>query len=348
MVLGRKKTTKRDFAIGLDLGSAQLKVVLLRRSGEGLELLDYAVLPHTLSFGRAGTEGQLSQAIQDLLGPIKIHDRRVFVAISSPSAVVTEIEMPRMPPDEIRGVLRINSTRFLRRDFSDYYFDAVELVDPAGETKGRKTPNMHVLVAGAPKAEVLWYRNALVAAKLRVETIELSTVAVINALQASHPDLCQQNVVLLLDIGARGTSLNFLRDGQPVLTRLIPFGSAQVTELIAVSLGVPTSVAEEKKRAMSVDAAEVVQNMLATLAREVRASIDFVERQQDCQIRHGFIGGGLACNWGIVEFLAQEVGLNLAQWNPLDGYKISAANKETLPLLAPSLVGAVGVAVGKL
>lgn len=347
MLPGRNKTRKRDSVVGLDLGSQQLKAVLIHRTETSVELRQVAVVPSSVALGNAEAEPQMAEALQALLGQLKISDRRAFVAISTPSAFVAQIETPRMPPSEIRSSLVLNSARYLRRDLNGYYVDATELVDPATEGKGRKTATMQLLVAGAPKDAVVWCRNALTGAKMRAETIELSAVAVVNALQYSHPEVCEQNTVLLLDIGAQGTSLNFLRRGQPLLTRLMPFGGAQITEQIAAVLGVTPVAAEEQKRVTGKGVLPVMQGVLQVLARDVRSSIDFVERQYECEIRHAFVAGGSACNELLVETLGQEVGMHIERWSPAGRLQV-VGEAAQLPLLAPSLAAAIGVAVGKL
>jgi type IV pilus assembly protein PilM len=316
MRFGKKQTRKRSSAIGLDVGSEQLKAVALQRTDQGLELSQYAIAPHTANLGRADTEPQLAEALQALLSQFKMTDRCAFVAMSSPAGMVAEIEMPsQITGGEIRNHMRLSGARRLRRDIGDFYIDAAELTDLSA-SKGRKAGAMQVLVAGAPKREIITCRNALVAAKIRPVTIELSAITVINALQASHPALCENNVLLLLDIGARLTSLNLLQQGRPLLTRLIPFGDDQITEQIG---------------------------------REIRSSIDFIERQFDCEVRHGFAGGGCACDPSIVEALGEAIGMQLERWNPLEGYRTDAAGDPTaLSAVAPCLGAAIGVAVATL
>src|SRR5262249_20489711 len=155
---------------------------------------------------------QYADQIQQALGRLKCSERRACVAISCSSAMVCQTEFPRMALDEVRNALKLGSAqKYLRRDLSDYCIDVAELT-PAAENKS--TGKMMLLVGGATKLEVAGYREALTAAKVRPEVMELAAVSVVNAFQLSKPDVAE-NVVLLVDIGARSTSLNFVRNGQP-------------------------------------------------------------------------------------------------------------------------------------
>ncbi|MBM3858600.1 MAG: hypothetical protein FJ395_02995 [Verrucomicrobia bacterium] len=348
MFLLRKKARKRDTVVGLDLGGHQWKGVVIRRAAQGLQLSQYAVVPAPPNPGKASSQAQAAAAAQALLSQLNTSERQANVAMSTSNAVLAKIEMPRLSPEELRVAVSLNSIRYLRRDLSSYYLDAAELGDSAASSKTRRTPTMPVLVAGAPREEVLWCRSALTAARIKAETIELSAVAAINALQRSHAQVCEQNDVLLLDIGHQVTSLNFLRSGLPLMARLIPFGGAQITDQIVQTLGVPPAVAEQQKPSMNTETGEMMREPLQLLAREVRSSIDFVERQHDCAIRHAFAGGGTACNAAFLEILSQEIGLLIQRWNPLEGCDTAGVEEAALRSVAPCLGAAAGAAVAQL
>ena len=349
MLFKRNGQGKRDIAVGLDLGSSQIKAAVLRRKEGALELAEYAVVRSTAAIGQPGTEQQLAAELQQLMAGLKVQERRVSAAISCSSAMVCEAELPRMPLEEAKNALKLNSTRYLRRDFSNYYLDAMELPGPSENGKGKKPATMKVLVGGANKEEVLWYRNGLVAAKIRPEVIELAAVSVVNAFQVGDPELCEKEVVLLIDIGTRSTSINFLQGGQPHMTRIMHFGGAQISEQVAQSLTLQADAAEEEKIKMSAPVQPLVKTALLPLAKELRSSIDFFERQQECHVGKAFACGGSACAPKILEFLSEEVGLHIECWNPVQRFQTGHFNGEGpgLAAVAPSLAAAVGAAATK-
>jgi len=344
----KTQSRKGDTIVGLDLGSQQWKGVLIRRNAERLQLCEYVVTPCPAAPGKPESQAAAADTVQAMLSQLKTSMRSVVVAISSPSAWVAEIEIPRTPPEELRAVISLNSTRYLRRDLVGYYFEAAELAESGPNGKARRGATMRVLVAAALREEVLWYRNALSEAKVRAETIELSALTMINALQRTHAEVCEQNIVLLLDIGHQFTRLSFLSHGQPLLTRMMPYGGAQITEQVAATLGLQPAAAEQHKRAMTTQVMDAVRQSLQTLVREVRSSIDFVERQYDCALRYAFAGGGTACNRAILDMLGQDLGISVQQWNPVEGYDTKGLDPAELAGVAPCLGPAVGVAVAKL
>jgi Tfp pilus assembly PilM family ATPase len=255
-----------------------------------------------------------------------------------------------MPLDEVRNALKLNSARFLRRDFSNYYLDAVELCEPAHNGKGKKSITMKVLVGGANREEVLWYRDALTAAKIRPERMELAAVSVVNAFQFTNKEICEKEIVLLVDVGARSTSINFLRFGQPLMTRIMHFGGVQISEYLAQALAIQSTAAEEEKIKMSSGVQPLIKIAILPLAKELRSSIDFFERQQECHVGKAFACGGSACGASILDFLSEEVGLRIECWNPVQSFDTSHFNGEgpRLVAIAPSLAAAVGAAAARM
>ena len=273
----RNKKHKRDVALGIDLGASQIKAAVVRRLKDKLELVEYAVrsLPPGLTKAYKGPE--FAAELQQLVDGLKTSERHAFVTISCSSAMVCQAEFPPVPLAEIKSALKLNSSGYLRRDFSAYYLDAFELKKGTEETKSKakskdKVPDKDkdsdkakdaanakdapkakdstktsVLVGGATKEEVDACRDALVAAKIKPEVIELTAVSVVNAFQVGRPQ-SQNEVVVLIDIGARMTSINFLLDGMPLITRIMHFGGAQLSDYISQVLVLKLDEAEEEKR----------------------------------------------------------------------------------------------------
>ena len=348
MLFKRKK--RRDLIVGLDLGTNQIKAAVVQKQGNNLRLTRYAVrrLPGTTD--RSAGNQMFVEQLQQLLNDLGVSERRACVTISSSTAMVCQTEFPRMPIEEVKSALKLNSARYLRRDFSSYFLDVAELVDPTAPVGDKKSGKMKVLVGGASKEEVEWYRNALLAAKIRPETIELSAVSVINAFQKSFPEICETESVLLVDIGGLSTSINFLRNGQPVFTRIMSYGGMQISDYIGQMLRISEAAAEEEKRKMTDAVQAHVRAAISPLAREVRSSIDFFERQQESHVGRAFACGGSACSPKLLEFLSEEVGVQIESWNPVQTLDTTHFNGDGqhLVALAPTLAAAVGAAVARL
>jgi len=346
-----KRNTNKDVAIGLDFGNSQTKIVVLTRAEGRLQLLEYITAPSPNGWGKPGTEQQFGADLAALLGKLKTTERNVFAVASCPSATICEAEVPRVPADELASVLRLNSQRYLRRDLTNFYIDACEMAVATADPKAaKKQAGMKLLVAVAAREEVQWCRNALVAASARPESIELPAITVINALQASQPEICEKETVLLLDIGARQTSISIVRNGQPVMNRVMQFGGAHITEYIAQILGLEPAAAEEQKLKFAETAVPLIEAKLFALAREIRTSVDFYERQQENHVTKALACGGTACSPDILRNLSEAVGVTITAWNPVQELINGSPDIDATKLagIAPCLAAAVGAAAGQL
>jgi Tfp pilus assembly PilM family ATPase len=151
-------------------------------------------------------------------------------------------------------------------------------------------------------------------------------------------------------MGARMTSINFLLDGMPLITRIMHFGGVQISEYIGQVLMLKPQEAEEEKCKMSAPVQELVKAAISPLAREIRSSIDFFERQHDLHIQRICACGGAACSAQVLAILGEAIGTQVESWNPVQSLDVSHFNGESQRVLAigPSLAAAVGVAAARL
>ena len=349
MLLRRNKQHKNEVALGIDLGSSQVKAAVVQQRGDKLELLEYAVRSLPPGGVKSYREQEFATELQQLVNGLKIIERRAYVTISCSSAMVCHAEFPPVPLAEIKSALRLNSSGYLRRDFSSYYLDAFELKNTSENVKGKDAGKTRVLVGGANKQEVDSCRDALVAAKIKPEVIELAAVSVINAFQVGHLG-SKDAIAVLVDIGAHMTSINCLLDGMPLITRIMDFGGQQMSDYIGQILMLKPQEAEEEKRKMSEPVQELVKTAISPLAREIRSSVDFFERQNDRHVGHIYACGGSACSPQVLTLLGEAVGTRVECWNPIESLDVSHLNGEKPRLLAvgPLLAAAVGVAAARL
>lgn len=370
----RNKKTKSEWAVGLDFGTSQVRGVLFQRASTTLKLKSadaeslaatknnstytafkykleaFEVRPFPFTVGKPESISAAAAVVAELFSCLRAPDRCAFAVINPVGTVVCQVELPRMPLPEARAALQLNSVRFLHRDLSDYYIDLTEQIVEGAPTPAPKNTKMQLLVGGATRADVLWYRHVLTAAKVRPVAIELSTLTVVNGLLATEPELCQKEAILLLDLGARSTSMNFIWRGQLLFTHVMYFGSQQITEHLAQKLGLDLPAAEVEKLKMSEAVQGLVQAAISPLARELRSSIDFFDQQHDCRISRTLACGGVAGSPKILEILGSEVGIRIEPWNCLGRLDTTETrgDQAQLAVVAPELAAAVGVALTRL
>ena len=350
MFTRRSKKTNRDWAVALDFGTSQVRGVFIRRVDGATQLEAFDARPLKSTAGQADSVAAAAAEVAKLFNGWRVPERSAFAVINPPGTVVCQVELPPMPLSEARTALQLNSVRYLHRDLSNYYLDLAEQTGPSDQPRPAKNAKLQLLVGAATHEDVRWYRNVLLAAKVRPAAIELSTLTVVNGLLATEPELCQNEVVLLLDLGARTTSMNFLRRGQLLFTHVMYFGSQQITEQLAHKLGLELPAAEIERLKMSEPVQALVQTAISPLARELRSSIDFFDQQHDCRVTRALACGGVAGSTKVLEILGREAGVNIEPWNCLQRLDTTKTqgDRDQLAAIAPELAAAVGAALARL
>ncbi len=104
--------------------------------------------------------------------------------------------------------------------------------------------------------------------------------------------------------------------------------------------------AEGIKVGMPSEVQSSLEPLLSPLGRELRASIDFFEHQQDRTISQIFLSGGSARSEFILKSLEAELLAPCKTWNPTECLQIAlpASQAAELQQVAPTLAVAVGTA----
>ena len=123
-----------------------------------------------------------------------------------------------------------------------------------------------------------------------------------------------------------------------------------MTEYIGQILMLKPQEAEEEKRKMTPPVQELVKTAVSPLAREIRSSIDFFERQNDVHVQRIYACGGSACSPPLLTILGEAVGTPVECWNTIDNLGLNQfdGGSRRVHTIGPSLAAAVGVAVGHL
>ena len=148
---------KQDQVLAVDLGGRVTKAVHLQRRNDDFALYRYALLDAPI-FDKNVTADMLKEhllAIGKSFESSKI--KNVVLTVGVNDAVVRHVEMPVMPTEDVRAVLKLNSRVYLQQDLSNYVFDCHtprqqqqgKPAEPAG--KAAAVPKQKLLIAGAKK-----------------------------------------------------------------------------------------------------------------------------------------------------------------------------------------------------
>lgn len=346
---------RRDQVIAVDLGGRTTKAVEIRRKGDRLELQNFVVADAPIFEKTLSTEAlseHLKTVAQTLGGKTKV----MTLAVSVGDAVVRHADMPQMPVGDMRQVLKANPKNFLQQDLPGHVFDCHVFPPRAEKTPADKAkapsgpPKYRVLVAGARKQTLDHFQAAVRASGFTPEQILPGVVGPANAFEMALPEVFAKQVVALVDVGFRNTSISILREGELALSRVVAIGGDRLTNGLAESLGISYAEAEGIKIGMPTEVQSNLEALVLPLGRELRASIDFFEHQHEQTVSEVYLSGASARSEFLVAALQAELMVECKLWDPLASMQQSLSPEKVSELeqVAPQLAVAVGAALATL
>jgi type IV pilus assembly protein PilM len=271
----------------------------------------------------------------------------VTLTLGVSDAIVRTVEMPVMPAEDLRSILKHNSKAYMQQDMSNYVFDCF-VPGKAASGKGQNTgQKQKVLVAGARKQLVDDFVEGARAAALTVDRIVPGLIGPVNAFEKSMPDLFASGVAAIVDIGYKNTAICIVENGELLLSRVVAIGGDKFTADLSDALKVSYAEAEGIKIGMPTEVQSHLETTLTPLGRELRASIDFFEHQHDKALKHVFLTGGSACSDFMVQRLQQELMVECQVLNPVNFLQVELPPQQAAEVaqIAPQLAVALGAAL---
>jgi len=343
-------TKKRDQIVAVDLGGRTTKAVQLQRHGEVFTLSRVAVLDAPI-FEKSLPVDVLSEHLRSITTNLDARTKQVSITTNVNEAMVRPVEMPAMPVDDMRQMLKHSSKTYLQQELPNHVFDCHAFTPLSAEAaKGAGPAKQKVLVAAGKQDLVNDFVEATKTAGLTAECIIPGLIGPVNAFEFACPDAFHNGVVALVDIGFKSSSICILQRGELILTRVVTLGGDRITQGLADSLGTSYAEAEGIKIGMPGEVQDVLESIVTPLGRELRASIDFFEHQQDQPVSAAYLTGGTTRSELIVQNLQQELMIEAKAWNPTSFLKNELPSEQAAEIeqLAPQLAVAVGAGLAAL
>ncbi|HEX9046313.1 MAG TPA: pilus assembly protein PilM [Verrucomicrobiae bacterium] len=339
---------KRAQMIAVDLGSRTTKACLFERRGEILALTRYALLDAPI-FEKKISPEQLGDHLRSVVEALGNSTKYVIIAVGLDDAVVRQVELPQIPVDEMRRILKVNHKNYLQQDLPNHVFDCYIIppraASPADKNAG--APKLKVLTAAAKQQLVNDFVKATQLAGLTAECLLPGVIGPINAFEQALPEIYAKETVALVDIGFKHTSVCVLDRGELALTRLVNIGGDKLTVGLAEAMGISYAEAEGIKVGMAPEVEAALQMQVIPLGREIRASLDFFEHQHDRPVSQVFLGGASARSDMISQMLHGELLLECKTWNPTGFLQLALPGQQAVEVehIGPQLTVAIGAAL---
>ena len=343
---------KRAQMMVVDLGGRTTKAVLLERRGELLALTRFVLLDAPIYEKKISTE-LLAEHLRAVTQTLGSQTKLVTLAIGLDETVVRQVELPQIPVDEMRMVLKNNTKGYLQQDMPNHVFDCHIFPPkapgnkPAEALKAGTIPKLKVLVAGMKQQLMDDLQTAIRDAGLTPDHIVPGLIGPMNAFELALPEVFAGESVALVDIGFKHSSVCVVDRGELALSRVVNIGGDRLTAGLAEAMNITYAEAEGIKVGMAPEVQATLELQVQPLGRELRASLDFFEHQQDRPISQVYVTGGSARSEMILQMLHSELIVECKTWNPTASLQLALPGQQAVEIeqVGPQLSVAIGVAL---
>ena len=334
----------------LNIGAANVELAEYEEGAKGaLTLVNYGIAPLAapLDGGNAGTI--LAPALLSIVSEKGIRPGKVAVSFSGQMAFQRFAAIPMAGGEEhFEQMVRYEIEQNIPFPIDEMVCDR-QIV---GETEnGDKS----VLIVAAKIDQVEAITDAIVSAGFTPELVDVAPLALTNVLHHARPE---EGCVVILDIGAKTTSL-VIAEGDRIYNRAIPVAGNAIAKEIAAALGCSPEEAEQfklEKAYVSMGGvtededesadriSKVCRAVMTRLNAEISRSINFYRSQQGggAPVKL-YLTGGTALLPQVGNFFAEALGIEVEFFNPFEqvgvGPKVDAAAVEADGMLLAATAG---------
>ena len=336
--------------IGLDIGSSAIKVVQLKTTKRGTQLVNFGyepVPPQSIVDGSVMNSSAVADAISSLMSQLKIRSKDVGVAIAGHSVIIKKIAVPVMTREELEEQIHWEAEHHI-----PFAKDDVEIDHQILDTDGTQN-QMEVLLVAAKKEVVSDYAGAAREAQLNPVVMDVAAFSLQNCFELNYGKT--DETVALLNVGATISTINVIVGGQSAFTRDVTIGGNAFTEEIQKQLNVGYEEAEAYKcggtagdEVVPQEVDEILSQQADVMAGEFQRSFDFyLATAAEGQIDRVCLSGGSARVPALVKAIEDRSRLAVELLDPFRDVEVdeSTFDMDYVRAQAPMAAIAVGLAM---
>lgn len=316
---------------GLDIGSHNLKVVKLDKSGKEYRLVSFGSAPSTQKglTSEADTDlTALAEAIKKLYQEAKIPTKNVATALPQDKVFTRTVNFPPLSDSELKSAIKWEAEQYVPVPLEDVNL-AHQVV---GQIKVDNQQKTAVLIVAAPKVLINKTLKVLKAAGLNPVGLETEIIAMARSL--IPPD---GSSALVVDLGAKATDMAIVEGGLVVFSRSIATAGEALTRAVATALGLDPTQAEAYKKAYGVDPQklegkvhEAMGPVVDVMVKEIEKTIQYYLSETKKTVKRVILSGGTAGLPEVVSLIASKLSIEVQLGNPFDRIQVDESLRSQL------------------
>ncbi len=352
---------KKQSYLGIDLGTASIKVVELANMGGQAKLETYGLAELPVEEIKFNVHDKIERTARTLVAicqRAKVTSNKAVAALPTFSVFSSVLTLPVMNEREVGQALNYEAKKIVPIPLEEMILDwktlreATSSAEPKDKRAvislaAKKDKGIRVLLTAAPKSLVKQYLEIFSQANIELLSLETEAFALGRALLGA-----EAGAIAILDIGALTTDLVIVENHIPVLNRSVDVGGVTVTKAIAASLNIDANRAEQFKRDVGVintspgsNVPNVIRDTISPVINELKYSLSLYQAQGIHTVEKIVVTGGSGFLPNFPEYLESIFQLKTIIGDPWQAVSYPIELKGVLEEIGPRLATAVGLAL---
>jgi type IV pilus assembly protein PilM len=324
-----------------------VKIVELSRASQGrIELTNYGELKGGIEAVLQSVSHKLSaqeaaDAIKKIIRAAKIEPGNIIMSIPIFSGFSTVISLPMMSEAELEQAITYEAKKYIPLPLAEVQFEWVRLNGGKPLDAAQGKPETEVLVVAVTNELINKYHEIARLSNLKLRHLELDIFSLARALVGEG-----EEGALMIDIGARGTTVSIVENGWPIFTRTLEAAGVTFSKVLSKSLGVDIMRAEDFKKQKGIEAGDgVLLPLVDSIIFEGRRMMEDYTRKRKKVIPKIVLSGGSAAMPGLIKYVVKSLGHESVMGFPFRDIIYPEVLDGTLRGVGASYAVAVGLAL---
>ena len=339
-----------DGFVAFDIGSSSVKMVEAAADRNGWRLLNVGIvdLPAGAVQNNMVVDSQsVVDSVSRLIKQYNVKSTKVISAVPGRAVIMKKFQLPVQQADELEANVEFEASKVIPENLENVNLDYQILNYPDGGSK------VEILLVAVRKEIVKSYTDVIEQAGLTPSVMDVDYFAMENMYETSYEPQAAGELIGLIHIGARYTSINVLGNGVSTFTGDLPVGGEEFTDAVRRSLEISSDAAETLKISGMLngkkypDLEALLRPVAESLAEDIRRTLSLyggVASEEG--IRTIYVTGGAAKIRGLCGILAEKLGVPVQLADPFHGFRLDdKINKAYLGESASQLGIGVGLAI---
>ncbi len=311
--------------VGIDIGSHEIKAILLSQTADGYKIVSHAAVP--VKKGAVNDhEIRDTDAVVESLRQVKraLPKSAKFASVAvSGSAVMTKVIYmdASLSEEEMESQIEIEADNLI-----PYSLDEVSIDFETLNVNSTDPTKVDVLLSACRTENIDARVDALDDINLETKVVDIEGYALGRAYEvvaAQLPDAAEGKVVALVDIGANITTFAVVENGETSFVREQAFGGEQFTQSILSFYGMSHEQAEKAKLEGDLPRNymfEVLSPFQTQLLQQIKRTLQiYCTSSGKDKVDHIILCGGTSKLEGMANLLTNELGVHTIIADPFQG-----------------------------